>query len=170
MYKACNISELIGKTITIIEGMEKNSREIGFTCSDGSRYWMHHDQDCCEDVWLEDVSGNVGLLIGNPILKADENTSHGSPIDKYDESHTWTFYTFATIKGYVTLRWYGTSNGYYSESVDFHMTESPAVKNEEAAIKLLDEEFRLFASPDEEWAVDMAIEALRERGKENEIQ
>ena len=48
-----------------------------------------------------------------------EEVTHESTNTEYGDSQTYTFYKFATVKGYVTVRWYGTSNGYYSESVDF---------------------------------------------------
>jgi hypothetical protein len=52
----------------------------------------------------------------------EESTSGENPPGvkvEYQNSFTWTFYRFGTVKGYVTVRWYGESNGYYSESVDF---------------------------------------------------
>ena len=122
-----NIKELIGKTIVSIVGMEKGSEEITFTTLDGKQYKMYHEQDCCENVTIDDVCGDVMDLIGSPLLLAEERTSEENPPDFKDvecqESFTWTFYHFATINGYLDLRWYGESNGYYSESVDFKEIE-----------------------------------------------
>jgi hypothetical protein len=115
-------SDLIGKTITEITGMEVGSEEITITCDSGQKYRMDHYQNCCETVQVEDVCGDVSDLIGSPILQAEESTSEEHPegvTKKYDDSFTWTFYRIATIKGSVVIRWYGESNGYYSERVDF---------------------------------------------------
>lgn len=115
-----NISELKGKTITKIVGLEEESYEVNFKCSDGSCYTMYHEQDCCETVIIEDVCGNVEDLIGAEILMAEDISNEcdlEAPEDCY--SYTWTWYKLATRKGYVTIRWFGESNGYYSEEVDF---------------------------------------------------
>ena len=113
-------STLHGKVINKIEGMYAGSDEIIFHCEDGSVFRMFHYQDCCESVTVDDVYGDVDDIIGSEILLAEENSSSsGKPKDEFDNSFTWTFYKLATIKGYVDIRWYGTSNGYYSEKVDF---------------------------------------------------
>lgn len=110
-----NVADLLGKTIVDITN--NDNEELIFKTEDGKTYKMHHHQDCCEYVRVEDIAGNLANLIGTPIIMAeavsqeDENAS---------ESGTWTFYKFATILGYVTIRWYGESNGYYSEDVDFY--------------------------------------------------
>lgn len=110
------IDELFGKTIIKIEMESTIRREEGsilFHLSNGAIYKQYHSQDCCESVWIEDINGDLDDLIGYPLLQAEEVTQNDT---NTSESATWTFYKFATIKGYVTIRWYGTSNGYYSES------------------------------------------------------
>lgn len=109
-------SALQGQTLTKIDVVRGDEDSITFHAADGKQYRMYHDQDCCESVTIEDICGDTDNLIGEPLLVADERTN--SSDDNAADSYTWTFYHLCTVKGCVTLRWYGTSNGYYSESVN----------------------------------------------------
>ena len=115
--KRVNFEELLGKTIVDICGAEPGSEVITIVCDDGSKYVMYHEQDCCENVEVNDICGDISCLLNTPLTKAEE-VSNDSEETEWG-SQTWTFYHLATVKGYVTIRWLGESNGYYSESVDF---------------------------------------------------
>lgn len=111
------IEEFIGKTFSDIVG-KVGDDELIFVCNDGTKYKMFHYQDCCETVYLEDINGDLADLLNSPIIDAREETNNENPKEDYEASWTWTFYHLATIKGSVVLRWYGSSNGYYSEGVE----------------------------------------------------
>lgn len=110
------------KGCTLVRCTNVNGEELVFELDNGDCYHLYHSQDCCESVTIEDIAGNLDDLVGMPILLAEEVTSDTNPEGvqpEWQESFTWTFYKLATNRGYVTIRWYGESNGYYSESVDW---------------------------------------------------
>ena len=126
MYEYVNFEELKGKVLVDIKGLKEGNDVVRFITNTGETYRMFHFQECCEYVSIEDVCGSVSNLIGSEILMAEEavNPDDKEALRDWDESYTWTFYKLATVKGYVTIRWYGTSNGFYSERVDFVKEEN----------------------------------------------
>lgn len=127
MYDYLTIADLKGKVLSDVNNTGSeivfNTSALDWPKQDDAVYALTHIQDCCESVYVEDVIGDLKDLIGSPILMAEEVSNEGEepkcPTEYQDDSHTWTFYKLATIKGYVTIRFYGSSNGYYSEGVDF---------------------------------------------------
>lgn len=119
------VEDLVGMTMTSVTNFD--DRELVFVADDGRKYIFYHEQDCCESVLIDDIVGDLSDLVGSPITMAEEVSEGMDEVaDKYTEysmSFTWTFYKFATARGYVTVRWYGSSNGYYSERVDFRRVE-----------------------------------------------
>lgn len=119
MSKYVNFEELLGKTLeSIVIRNAGDGAEIIFTVNEDEIYRMYHDQDCCESVDIESIDGDIQDIENSPILLAEEVTNSNRDDSEY-ESETWTFYKLSTIKGSVTIRWHGVSNGYYSESVSF---------------------------------------------------
>lgn len=134
MMDDIGFESLVGKTLVACRN--ENDDRIVFECDDGVTFALYHDQNCCESVVVESITGDLLDLVGAPILMAEEAESDDDPEDiasqkaaerakdpenYYDwgDSQTWTFYKLRTVKGSVDIRWHGSSNGYYSESVSF---------------------------------------------------
>jgi len=124
-------SDLIGKKVVEILGDHVGSEKLTFVLDDGTKYSMEYFGDCCASCSIEDIAGDTKDLLGT-IVRAEAPSS----LDKFDEdvealrvesyapeSFTWTFYIVGTNKGTVTIRWYGSSNGYYSESPRFYLDD-----------------------------------------------
>lgn len=123
MSKIQNFGDLKGHTLT--ECFKTGDEgELHFVLEDGRQFKLYHSQDCCEYVYIESIVGDLSDLVGSPLTMAEEVeslplTEEQQSMRGGDDSFTWTFYKLATVKGYVDVRWFGSSNGYYSESVDF---------------------------------------------------
>lgn len=121
--------DLVGHVFVKVTG-KAGDETMQFVREDGAIFEFYHQQDCCEMVSIDDVCGDLSDLVGSTILIAEavSNAPFTEDMRKKsdkEESFTWTFYKFATAKGHVTVRWFGVSNGYYSEHVDFRQVKEP---------------------------------------------
>jgi (p)ppGpp synthase/HD superfamily hydrolase len=106
-------SDLLNKHIVNI--FQVRDENIVIVTSEGYVYILIHFEDCCEAVYIEDVCGELENSTGL-VVRAEENKNRPENPTR-DESETWTFYKLDTVKNNVTIRFCGSSNGYYSESV-----------------------------------------------------
>jgi CRISPR/Cas system-associated protein Csm6 len=95
--------------------LEENSDIVIFVFDDDTKMTQYHEQDCCESVLVGQVDSDPQRFIGAEMYTLQEKTEIGEL--EYGDTYTYTFYTAVTSKGYLDWRWTGTSNGYYSESV-----------------------------------------------------
>ena len=110
------VSDFVGKVFTKIEGA-KGDLSMQFLLGDGSFLQMDHLQICCEDVHVEDITGDLDDMVDTPILYAEVSTNKDDTLGDC-EVGLWTFYKFRTVKGNVDIRFHGSTNSCYSIEVD----------------------------------------------------
>ena len=117
-----SFEDLLGRTLYKVKA---DNEELTLYLSETNYVRFYHQQDCCESVYIESIVGDLEDLVGAPLLMAEEVSGYDAePAYEGEESYTWTFYKFATRKGYVDVRWYGSSNGYYSEGVSVDVVDT----------------------------------------------
>jgi len=116
--KEVKFKELQGQTLINVTVNESDDI-ITFTTTDNVYYMLHY-QSCCEDVHISEIHGDLNDLIGSVIVLAEEVLSK-TPITKFTySSETWSFYKLVTQNSFATIRWFGVSNGHYSETVELY--------------------------------------------------
>jgi hypothetical protein len=123
------IGDLVGRTV---KAVITSRRRVIIQTTDDLVWTWSHEQDCCEEVWVDSIAGDPHSMVGQVVTVAREVVSDAREPARWQtfdddaewpaESQTWTFYTFATIRGHVDVRWCGESNGYYSETVELEVT------------------------------------------------
>ena len=115
---------LKGQTIRKIIALNTGSLKI---ITDKYKYHLYHEQDCCENVRLVDVIGDVDKILNEEITFAEEDSGAKDPewhtSYDYDCHHTWTKFVLGTKNANVEFWFLGESNGYYSESISIQVEE-----------------------------------------------
>ena len=127
--------KLIGKTVS---DLKTDAETFTLYLKDGSSCRFYHDQDCCESVTIKSIDGTLYALIDQEIVDVQEyiGDPEGWTLGTGEDSHTWTKYVFKTRTNEVSISWFGVSNGYYSESVNFQWLEKTVVERPHRAYEI----------------------------------
>ena len=116
-----HLPQVHGEQILSVTGLKQGSSEVRIRTTGGT-VRLHHIQECCETVHVEDIAGAEAEDLVGARIHEFRVSSKDDP--DADEEGTWTFYTLVTNRADVTIRWYGESNGYYSTDVYCDFSES----------------------------------------------
>jgi hypothetical protein len=111
------MKELINKTISKILVNDDQSILI-FETNEGDVIY-ETDADCCSETWFADITG-VDALIGTTVTESEEvkmsEVKDGRTRQEYD-----SFYgiKLKTDKGYASIVYRNSSNGYYGGDIKF---------------------------------------------------
>lgn len=103
---------LVGSTCTSFKATD-NSLTL-YTSSD--IHTFDHVQECCEDVYIESIVGDLTDLLNLPILEAKATVEN----NRTDEGlERWTLIELSTIRGSVTIYFFSSYNDYNCPDVDY---------------------------------------------------
>lgn len=111
---AIPIPWLLSFTLSAVEHND-DDEVITFTRTDGVQVKMHHKQECCEHVRVEEIHGDLQALVGYPLTTAEVYTRDGGKSEDGDD-RMFTFYRIGNERHLATIRWCGESH-YYSIGV-----------------------------------------------------
>jgi hypothetical protein len=90
------IAEMLGRTFVSVD--QRDDEELIFTEADGSRFVFYHSQDCCEQVVIEEIVGDIGDLVGSPLVEAEKASSDDRPEGSDRHWGAWPRSTWASAR------------------------------------------------------------------------
>lgn len=144
MYEINSTENLKGLVLVNVDESDYPDSLI-FKFNNGAEIKMYHELDCCENVEIVDIDGDLQDLVGGILIDFSERKStifdelriQIKDIKPTEDSHTWTFYHIITSKASVIIRWLGESNGYYSEDVTVAVFDNTLTYNKWRQIKCM---------------------------------
>lgn len=101
----------------------QNDYEIKLFSTHGGIVVVRVAEDCCNDSWIESIDGDITQILDSPVTRFEivSQSVDTRKIEIKDEDFrlqndaTWSFVKIDTKKGGVTIRFLGTSSGFYCE-------------------------------------------------------